>query len=179
MFVGVGLTTIASTTIGLMASASGPVPAHTGGFGEMTCHQCHWNNDLNDPAGRISLAGLPERYTPGERYSITVEIAHPELVKAGFQMSARFEDGANAGEFRGADDRTEAIPDDGGTITYIQHTRMGSVAAARGQSRWEVAWTAPGSGGAVVFHLAGNAANGDLSPLNDFVYTASASTRPR
>src|SRR5262245_45576657 len=101
---------VALTTIGLMASASGPVPARTGGFGEMTCHQCHWNNEPNDPAGRISLTGIPERYTPGERYPIIVEIAHPELAKAGFQMSARFEDGKNAGEFLNEDERTEAIP---------------------------------------------------------------------
>lgn len=163
----------------LTASASGPVPARTGGFGEMTCHQCHWDNPLNDTPGRISLSGVPDTYTPGERYLITVAIAHPELVKGGFQMSARFDDGTNAGGFRSADELTEPIPDDGGRITYIQHTSKGSVAAAQGESRWRVEWTAPASGGAVVFHVAGNASNGDASPLGDFIYTTSATSRPR
>jgi hypothetical protein len=163
----------------LTASASGPVPAQTGGFGEMTCHQCHWDNPLNDTPGRISLSGVPDTYTPGERYPITVSIAHPELVKAGFQMSARFEDGKNAGLFRSPDRLTESIPDDGGRITYIQHTISGSAPPTKGESRWNVEWTAPAEGGAVVFHLAGNASNGDLSPLGDFIYTASTTSRRR
>jgi hypothetical protein len=161
----------------LTASASGPVPARTGGFGEMTCHQCHWDNPLNDTPGRISLSGVPDTYTPGERYPITVAIAHPELVKAGFQMSARFEDGKNAGMFQSPDPLTESIPDDGGRITYIQHTSKGAVAAIKAESRWNVEWTAPASGGPVVFHLAGNASNGDDSPLGDYVYTTSATSR--
>lgn len=163
----------------LMASASGPVPARTGGFGEMTCYQCHWDNSLNDTAGQISLSGVPETYTPGERYPITVAIAHPELVKGGFQMSARFEDGRNAGALLSPDELTEAIPDDGGRITYIQHTSMGSRTAAKGQARWNMEWTAPQGGGPVVFHLAGNASNGDSSPLGDYIYTASATSRSR
>ena len=162
-----------------MASASGPVPARTGGFGEMTCHQCHWDNPLNDGAGRVGLSGVPDTYTPGERYPITVTIAHPDLVKSGFQMSARFEDGRNAGAFRGADERTEPIRDDGGRITYVQQTSTGSEPGAKGAARWEVEWTAPESGGAVVFHLAGNAANGDLSPLGDYIYTTGATSRQR
>jgi hypothetical protein len=163
----------------LMASASGPIPARTGGFGEMTCYQCHWDNPLNDPAGRLSLAGAPDTYIPGERYLITVAIAHPELVKGGFQMSARFEDGRNAGAFHNSDPLTEPIRDEQGRITYIQHTARGSVTPTTGESRWTVEWAAPADGGAVSFHLAGNASNGDASPLGDFIYTASAISRRR
>jgi hypothetical protein len=163
----------------LTASVSGPVPARTGGFGEMTCHQCHWDNPLNDAPGRISLSGVPGTYTPGERYLITVAIAHPDLVKAGFQMSARFEDGTNAGTFESPDALTESIPDDGGRIAYIQHTSKGAVTTMKAESRWNVEWTAPASGDPVVFHLAGNASNGDASPLGDYIYTASATSRSR
>ena len=162
----------------VVASASGPIPARTGGFGEMTCYQCHWDNPLNGPGGRLSLAGIPDTYIPGERYPITVAIAHPELVKGGFQMSARFEDGKNAGTFRTPDQLAQPIADEETRVTYIQHTSSGA-RRVQGESRWEVEWTAPTTGGAVVFHLAGNASNGDASPLGDFVYTTSVTSRPR
>ena len=179
MAVTVGLFALTGGTRVLMASASGPVPARTGGFGEMTCYQCHWDNPLNDLAGRISLSGVPEAYTPGERYLITVAIAHPELVKGGFQMAARFEDGRNAGAFRSPDELTASVPDEDGRVTYIQHTTAGSRKTTDRQAQWSVEWMAPAGGGAVVFHLAGNASNGDASPLGDFIYTTSATSRPR
>jgi hypothetical protein len=144
----------------------------------MSCYQCHWDNLLNDPAGRISLSGITETYYPGERYLITVAIAHPELVKGGFQMSARFEDGRNAGAFRNVDELTAVVPDEDGRIRYIQHTAMGSRKVTGGKTQWEVEWTAPSAGGAVLFHLAANASNGDASPLGDFIYTTSATSQP-
>ena len=144
----------------------------------MTCYQCHWDNPLNDPGGRLSLAGVPDTYIPGERYPITVAIAHPELVKGGFQMSARFEDGKNAGAFRSPDPLTASISDEETHVTYVQHTALGARKAER-ESRWEVEWTAPSQGGTVVFHVAANASNGDASPLGDFISTTSATVRPR
>jgi hypothetical protein len=160
----------------LMASASGPIPARTGGFGEMSCHQCHWDNPLNDPGGRLSLAGVPDTYIPGERYLITVAIAHPELLKGGFQMSARVEDGKNAGAFRSPDLLSAPIVDEATDVNYIQHTALGA-RKVQGEARWDVEWTAPAGAGQVIFHVAGNASNGDASPLGDFVYTAVASSK--
>lgn len=164
--------------IAVTASANGVVPARTGGFGEMTCHQCHSQNPLNDPSGRVTLSGVPTTYAPGERYMITVAVAHPQLVRAGFQMSARFETGdsagRNAGMFTPSDHVTEAVPDDGGRITYIQHSPEGADVREPGTGRWTFEWTAPSpSAGAIVFHLAANAANGDGLSRGDFVFTAS------
>ena len=139
----------------------------------MTCIECHWDNLLNDSAGALKLSGVPASYTPGERYPITVAIAHPQLIRSGFQLSARFENGDNAGTLRAADDRTQTITSDDGRVVYLQHTRSGSMATSKAQAEWSVDWTAP-NGGAVMFHAAGNAANGDASPLGDFIYTASA-----
>ena len=164
--------------LALLASANGPVPARTGGFGEMTCHQCHSNKPLNDPAGQLTLAGVPASYTPGQGYLITVTLAHPQLVRAGFQLSARFETGENAGAFRPIDDLTEAVPDDGGRITYIQHTAIGSEVPAPDTGRWTFAWAAPATGAPVVFHVAANAANGDGLSRDDLIYTATATSRP-
>ena len=176
-----GILTLAGITlltIGVMASASGPVPARTGGFGEMSCHECHWNNEVNDPSGRLTLTGVPDTYTPGERYPITVALAHPELVRGGFQMAARFEDGTNAGTFVNTSPATETVPGEDNRVVYAQQTKTGSAPPVKGAARWEVEWTAPAPGraGAILFHVAANAANGDASPLSDFVYTATART---
>lgn len=162
----------------VFASVTSLVPARTGGFGEMTCHQCHSNNPLNDLAGRLALTGVPDSYTPGQRYLITVVVARPQLVRAGFQLSARFESGDNAGTFHPSDDRVEAVPDDAGRITYAQHSPTGADAAAPGEGTWTLEWTAPPATLQVVFHLAANAANGDGLSRGDFIYTATAASRP-
>jgi hypothetical protein len=173
---------ICAAPLVLLASANAVVPARTGGFGEMTCHQCHSEQPLNEPSGRLTLMGVPESYTPGERYLITVTVAHPQLVRAGFQVSARYESGPsmgrNAGLFASQDARIEAVPDDGARITYIQHTSEGSLVPSGGIGQWSFQWTAPTADPAgVVFHAAANAANGDGLPRGDFIYTASARTR--
>ena len=66
----------------------------------MTCHECHWDNPINDPSGRLTLIGAPATYTPGARYSIIVDLARPELVLGGFQLSARFSGGSSGGPTR-------------------------------------------------------------------------------
>ena len=69
-------------------------------------------------------------------------------------------------------------------MTYAQHTEAGTVLTRPGTASWTVEWrapatTAPGGGAtAVVFHAAANAANDDASEFGDFIYTASATTRP-
>jgi hypothetical protein len=172
------LALVCAAPVVLLASANGPVPARTGGFGEMTCHQCHSNNPLNDPSGTVTLSGVPESYTSGKPYVITIAVAHPQLVRAGFQLSARFETGENAGTLRPLDELTEAVPDDGDRITYIQHTAMGASVPTPGLGTWAFEWIAPAASMPVSFHLAANAANGDGLSRGDFVYTATATSPP-
>jgi hypothetical protein len=159
---------------------AGPVPARTGGFGEMTCQECHWENPINEPSGRLSLLGTPTTYTPGTQYSIIVDLARPGLVIGGFQLSARFESGrevgTNAGMLRPIDGSAEQVSDEKSRIAYVQHTKDGATTAKPGNARWTVEWTAPAGDGRVIFHAAGNASNGDASPLGDFIYTTSASS---
>jgi hypothetical protein len=159
------------------ASESGPVPARTGGFGEASCTQCHWDNPLDDPAGRLVVSGIPAAYAPGQRYTITVAVSHPQLVRAGFQVSARFEDGRNAGSLTPTDERTTVSVDPERSVTYAQHTAAGAVAPSPGAARWTFDWTAPPVAGDVVFHAAANAGNGDASPLGDFIYSRTERTR--
>jgi len=39
-----------------------------------------------------------------------------------------------------------------------------------GSAHWTFDWTAPATGGAVVFNLAANAANDDMTPNGDAIY---------
>jgi hypothetical protein len=164
------------------AFVAGPPPQKTGGFGEMTCHECHWDSPLNDPLGRLTLSGIPTTYTPGARYMITVELAHPALVHGGFQLSARFNSGAragmNAGGLAPTDELTQIVADDAGRVSYIEHNEAGAATDKRGAAHWTFEWISPAEADLVIIHAAANASNGDDSPLGDFVYAASASSAP-
>ena len=73
----------------LLAKAfkTGPPPGVTGGFGEPTCHACHFDHPINAPGGSLRLGGLPESYTAGVRYSIRVGLTRRGTQRAGFQIA--------------------------------------------------------------------------------------------
>ncbi|HEU4630228.1 MAG TPA: choice-of-anchor V domain-containing protein [Gemmatimonadaceae bacterium] len=149
-----------------------PPAAFTGGFGEPTCQQCHAGNALNDPAGALELRGLPEEgYEPGHSYELTIVVRRPGMARGGFEAAARFAAGADsagqAGSWRAVDGRTATTP--GSHAVYIHHTELGSEPSPDSAS-WTVEWTAPTSGAPVAFHVVANAANGDESPFDDYVY---------
>ena len=156
-----------------------PPPAHTGGFGEPTCTVCHFDTEADDGRGTIELAGLPAMYVPGATYQLTLSLAHPELGIGGFQLSARHADGARqgtqAGSLRAVDARVDVTGTTDLPIQYARHTYDGTRLDSAGVKRigWRIQWIAPADGGAVVFHVAANAANDDASPLGDFIYTRS------
>ena len=167
----------------LAASVSDVPPARTGGFGEATCQQCHWDNPLNEPSGRLVLSGIPDTYTPGEQYPITVTLARPGLARAGFQLSAR-EDGINmtagadAGTWRVVPPAVAMVHSGEKRTMYIQHTEAGSLVSLPDRATWSAEWTAPDAAGVpVVFHVSANAANNDASPLGDFIYTTVVRSR--
>lgn len=91
---------------------------------------------------------------------------------AGFQLSARFEDGSQAGRFKiSENDRvmfTESVPD---SLQYVQHSRKGTELSEENKNSWIVTWQAPESvSSAVIFNVAANAGNGDQSEFGDFIY---------
>jgi hypothetical protein len=180
------LAVIMLTTTGGAAARVGypafPPPAHTGGFGEPTCHSCHFDAEPNEPGGTLALAGVPASYIPGESYTLTVALSHAAMSNAGFQLAGRLADGPNAGaqagELRPLDGRSAITTSGVPGLQYLHHTEMGTGLQAPGTARWEFEWIAPvagataGGSGAVVFHLVANAADSDESPFGDLIYTA-------
>src|SRR5688572_17889949 len=154
------------------ATRDRPPTRHSGGFGEPSCHACHFEQDVNTGSGAILLHGLPEQFTPGATYTLTLSVTQPKLAAAGFQLTARHESGAQAGRMRlGAHERARADVTVDSTIAYVHHLYDGTLPAAPDTARWTIVWEAPRDGGTVIFHVAANAANDDSSPLGDAIYT--------
>ena len=162
-----------------------PPLAHTGGFGERTCQECHTDNPLNDPAGQLELIGMPEAYQPRRHYSLVIRLIRKDLGRAGFEMATRVAQGGLTGHQSGKLESTDArvnIADstrsDFGPVQYARHTREGS-SVASDTTQWTVQWTAPGPRmGAVMLNLVANAGNDDNSPLGDYIYSKTVTSRP-
>jgi hypothetical protein len=100
------------------------------------------------------------------------------MLRAGFQLAARFADGTPAGALAPRDERSVVIWDSVSHVGYIEHNLAGT-ALSGDAGRWIVRWTAPGNArGVVVFNVAGNAANDDDSPLGDFIYASALRVAP-
>lgn len=161
------------------AESNGPLPAHTGGFGEPTCGACHIQADVNAGTGSLTLAGLPLEYAGGVTYSLTVTLTQPGLAAGGFQLSSRFADGTQAGTLAHAsNDSTRVAVTTAGGVEYIHHVYAGTRRSAPDTIAWRIRWDAPANGGAIVFHVSANAADDDASPLGDMIYTTSLRTVP-
>lgn len=152
------------------AYRTGPPAARTGGFGEATCAECHWGETAETGAGiRVEA---PATYEPGKTYELRVVLEDAALRAAGFQLAARFAGGpgagAQAGRIEAVDSNVVVVTSDAG-VAYASHSTLGA-AAPPGRAEWRVRWVAPASGGAVVFHVVGNAANDDASEFGDRIH---------
>ena len=124
---------------------------------------------MNEPGGELRVDGLPEAYAPGETYTLDVRVAHEAMERGGFQMAARFAEGADeggqAGHFAA---EADVVVESAEGVEYV---RQRAADPAPDSARWLVRWTAPDTAeGPVAFHAAANAANGDESPFGDYVY---------
>ncbi len=153
-----------------------PLAGITGGFGEPTCHSCHFDGPENDPGGSLELLGLPDRLQPGRRYELRIHLRRPGLAAAGFQLSARTPDGLNAGTWHWPDSTIQHLQQNG--ISYLTHRKAGTDPTGTDRSEWVVHWTAPDSATTVLFHLAANAANGDASEFGDHTYRIGRQASP-
>ncbi|HUF09778.1 MAG TPA: choice-of-anchor V domain-containing protein [Rhodothermales bacterium] len=150
----------------------GPPVHYTGGYGEPTCHVCHFDGMLNSPDANARAIDVPSTFVSDSTYPITVVVSKAALGAAGFSMSSRFRSGAQAGSFLATDER--ATVESGPTgVQFAMHTLDGSDPVAPDSTAWTLAWTAPSEADTVFFHVAANAANGDDSEFGDLIETVS------
>jgi hypothetical protein len=161
--------------------AEGAPPGFSGGFTEQSCDACHFHAALNAGPGRLALEGVPDRLAAGEQYRLTISLTQPGMKLAGFQLTARFkDDGTQAGALAAEPAATTSVGiDTQSGVQYAGQRRDGAAPVAPDTSRWTIVWTAPSAKRTVVFHVAGNAANGDERADGDYVYTTSRETAPR
>jgi hypothetical protein len=163
----------------LFAYREGPPPHVTGGFSEASCLSCHFDNPLNAPGGALAIDGVPPTFVGGQVYRLVIELARNDMRLGGFQVAARFADGAErgrqAGIWRVLDERVQVVrsPNDD-ELAFVEHSADGSMLFSPGIARWTVEWSAPSSSGTVEFNAAANAANDDGSSLGDYIYLATA-----
>jgi len=168
----------AALAAGLVGSAvvlsEGPPPGRTGGFGEPSCQQCHTGVSVNLSGAGLGIDSLPPGYLPGASYRLVVRLSREHMRRGGFQVAVRFADGSAAGKQAGVlvprDSMTRISLLAGRAVQYLNHTRPGSTLVTPGSAHWTFDWTAPTTGGAVVFNLAANAANDDMTPHGDAIY---------
>ncbi|PYR73291.1 MAG: hypothetical protein DMF86_20825 [Acidobacteria bacterium] len=164
--------------LSLTAFREGPLPNMTGGFGEPSCHQCHLDNPIDAPGGRVTIAGVPPVYAPGREYAVTVTLTRAAMERGGFEIASRFADGEQkgrqAGGWRTATPRLQIVPSQSDpALLFVQHTTAGTVTSTPGSISWTMTWIAPATRSASVeFDVAANASNDDASPLGDFIYLA-------
>jgi hypothetical protein len=175
---------VLATTMRLVAShayADGAPPGYSGGFKEDTCHACHFHAELNASGGRVTIEGVPPTVAAGERYTLTVTLTRTAMKRAGFQLAARFADsGAQAGTLAPPSaEKARVKVETAGGVQYAGHRQPGSVVDATDVAEWRIEWTAPAQGGAVIFHVAANAADGDERTDGDAVYTGRLETKTK
>lgn len=166
---------LATFSVLLFAFSEGPPSEHTGGFGEETCAECHIGTPVNGGPGRVVISGAPTAYRSGTVYPITVRVEDPgaDRMRWGFQLSARTQSGAQAGNLTPSNGLTQLAETFNG-IQYIEHTLDGTRLGMPAGADFVFNWTAPDApAGPIVFHAAGNAADGSFSELGDRIYTTS------
>lgn len=167
-----------TTSPHVAAYADGAPPGFTGGFKEQACDACHFEAAVNTKPGQLTLSGVPDGFVAGERYALTITLSRPGMAMGGFQLSARMENGAQAGTLAPAQGEEKRIKIETGAVQYANQRVDGTALVEPGMARWRVVWTAPmTAGGKVVFHAAANAADKDEAARGDYIYTATAQSQ--
>jgi uncharacterized protein (TIGR03437 family) len=185
----------------IQAYEYGPDAGNSGVPGETTCAQagCHVGTAVNGGPGSVNVTfpgGLS--YVPGVKQHLVVTITDPTMRRWGFQATARLSGNAKsqAGSFTPSDLNTqtacassaltqETIPGPAAgcpaaqPLQYIEHTLQGYNRQQSSPATYEFDWTPPATDvGNVVFYVAGNAANGDLTSNGDRIYTKNFTLTP-
>ena len=136
------------------------------------CTQCHNGSINTGSASLLSIASdIPTHgYTPGQTYSIVVQISETSINRFGFEITC--EEGnfgsQKTGAFGISDPSNTKLTNNNNAVTHTQAGTIGS-----GSKVWSMNWTAPQSGvsGGVVFYLSAMASNNNGNNNGDQVYT--------
>ena len=160
------------------AKVTGPEPGYTNAPGDIgSCVNCHDTfHEINVGPGTVTIGNVPATYTPGQQYTLLVRVQQAGRQKFGFQLTALNNSNGRAGTLAPLGGDTQVNPDTGtGNRQYIEHTEGGTLPNGSGSRTWQVRWTAPSTDiGTVRFFAGGNAANGDGTNQEDYIYTNSA-----
>jgi uncharacterized protein (TIGR03437 family) len=166
---------------------------------------CHVGTALNSGGGSVTVTfpnGLT--YTPGAMQHLKVTIADSAQRAWGFELTARLASSAStvAGNFASTDNHTQivcshpdlfifqAVPFTGpgsqscasdSPLQYVEHSLSGynATKGTTGSATYEFDWTPPASNaGNIIIYVAGNAANGDLQPTGDHIYSTTYTLTP-
>jgi hypothetical protein len=164
------------------AKVTGPEPGYTNAPGDLgNCTACHDTfHTENVGPGSVNLTGNPIGgiYQPGQQYTLNITVQQSGRQRYGFQLTAIDKNLNRAGTFTALGEDTQVLDDTGtGGRQYVEHTEVGTSPSGGISRTWQVRWTAPSTDvGTVRFYVAGNAANGDGTNQNDYIYTNSAIT---
>lgn len=161
---------------------SGGHPGTTGAPGEPTCAQsgCHSDATVNDGVGVNTLIfpNADSTYTPGQTYTVTVQVNKPSISKFGFELGVlKDADNTSIGQLTVTDaNRTHLI---NATInsksrTYITHSTNGTPATSSGKTSWSFQWKAPSTNvGNITFYYVTNNTNSSNTNTGDALYLSS------
>jgi len=149
--------TIVLAVLTLLAVVAIEVHAMSSGAPQMECNQCHVGSETKEI--EVSIEGLPEQYEPGKTYTFKIMILKGPTCEEGTSCGG-FAAIATAGTLKPVDTAKTFETNIGGE-TGITHTKEGSL-----QREWELSWTAPEEGEAVI-KISIIASDGDGSFNND------------
>lgn len=134
------------------------------------CTVCHSTTAVNAGTGSVALSGVPEVYTPGATYTLTVTNTEFSARRWGFELIALRANGSMGGVFTVTDAVNTQIVSSAG-LDYVMHTTTGSHAGMSGPRSWSVDWTAPAAAdGDIAFTVSGNNSNNNSTPGGDKIY---------
>jgi hypothetical protein len=183
----IGAAAVATARLNNPPSARTNAPPIGAYIAELNCTvaPCHTGSPLNEAGGLLEILDIPASFELNTTYPIRVRLARtwapmpPDPLHWGFELTVlRADSGTSYGTFAfNSPDLSTITPATGSYVgrTYIRHDQQNHEGDV-GPVEWTFDWTTPGyPANKVYFFAAGNAANGDVSPSGDKIYTASDS----
>jgi len=196
---GLGGVAVLLAFTGLAAAFSSGPPIDRVGlcYARATCKDstCHGDFPLGSGTatsnlGLESAQPLPATYRLGEMHRLVLAVTDPDLSRQrfGFQVAVvsdcPFAD--QAGDLTVVEiDRTQRL--DSGALQFVEHIcpgpgdplTCGYLPQPAGENSWRIDWQAPTEyAGQVIFFWSVNAADGNASPVGDFIHIGDATIDP-